>query len=227
NFRKRFSSHYEFLASYTWSHAIDDSTDLESPLEPANNFNPNADRSNSLFDQRHRFVFSGQVQSGKLAGAGFMSKLFSNWTLAPVIEVGSGRPFNIIVGSDRNFDFSTGTDRPLAVTADTPRNGCGDTAVASKFSPTGFLQPPCFLNGTFQGTIGRNSGVRPYNVFTDLRISRHIQLTERLGLEAIADAFNLINRFNVADVNPLWTDAGRATAAFDPRQFQFALKLAW
>ncbi len=28
NLRKRFSNHYEFLASYTWSHAIDDSTDL-------------------------------------------------------------------------------------------------------------------------------------------------------------------------------------------------------
>ena len=27
NLRKRFASHYEFLASYTWSHSIDDSTD--------------------------------------------------------------------------------------------------------------------------------------------------------------------------------------------------------
>jgi hypothetical protein len=29
NLRKRFTNHYEFLASYTWSHAIDDSTDLQ------------------------------------------------------------------------------------------------------------------------------------------------------------------------------------------------------
>jgi hypothetical protein len=28
-------------------------------------------------------------------------------------------------------------------------------------------------------------------------------------------------------VNPLWTDAGRATAAYDPRQFQLGLKLHW
>jgi hypothetical protein len=39
--------------------------------------------------------------------------------------------------------------------------------------------------------------------------------------------FNFINRFNVADVNPIWNQAGQTTAAFDPRQFQFALKLAW
>src|SRR5581483_10212293 len=34
NLRKRFGSHYEFLASYTWSHTIDDSTDLQSTLTP-------------------------------------------------------------------------------------------------------------------------------------------------------------------------------------------------
>jgi hypothetical protein len=39
--------------------------------------------------------------------------------------------------------------------------------------------------------------------------------------------FNVINRFNVADVNPLYTQAGTPTAAFDPRQLQVALKLSW
>ncbi len=227
NLRKRFSRNYEFLASYTWSHAIDDSTDLESPLSPANNYQPNLDRSNSTFDQRHRFVFSSVIQTGKVGGSGFKSALLRDWTFAPIIEVASGRPFNIIVGGDRNFDFTTGTDRPLVVPADTPRNGCGDIAVASPYSRSGFLQPPCFVDGTFQGSLGRNAGTRPYNLFTDLRVAKRIQLTERLALDAIADAFNLINKFNVADVNPLWTDAGRPTAAFDPRQFQFALKLTW
>jgi len=39
--------------------------------------------------------------------------------------------------------------------------------------------------------------------------------------------FNLANRFNVADVNPLFTAAGQPTAAYDPRQFQFAMKFTW
>jgi hypothetical protein len=51
-------------------------------------------------------------------------------------------------------------------------------------------------------------------------------------LEGIADMFNVANRYNVADVNPLFADggqptAGLATAASDPRQFQFALRLKW
>ena len=227
NLRRRFSGHFEFLASYTYSHAIDDSTDLESPLSPQDNYHPNLDRSTSLFDQRHRFVFSGVYQTGKLAGAGFMSRVGSNWTFAPIIEASSGRPFNIIVGEDRNFDFGTTTDRPLAVPAGAPANACGDMPVASKFSPTGFLQPACFLSGTLIGNLSRNAGVRPSTVFTDMRVARRIPLGERFNLDAMVDAFNFINRFNVADANPLWSNAGQATAAFDPRQFQLALKLSW
>ena len=83
NLRKRFTSHYEFLASYTWSHAIDDSTDLQSTLTPEDSYYPALDRSTSLFDQRHRFVFSGVYQSGKLSGSSVASKVFSDWTVAP------------------------------------------------------------------------------------------------------------------------------------------------
>ncbi|MDT8068653.1 MAG: TonB-dependent receptor [Terriglobia bacterium] len=225
NLKKRFSKNYEFLASYTWSHAIDDSTDLQTPLAPQDNYNPSAERSTSLFDQRHRFVFSAVVQSGHRAG-GFAGHLMNDWTVAPIIEIGSGRPFNIITGVDNNFDFGTLTDRPSMATAG-QTNSCGFTAAASKFSPTGYLIAPCWMDGVFTGNLPRNSGIRPKTVFTDMRVSKRISLTERVKLDAIMDGFNLINRFNVADVNPLWDQAGKPTAAFDPRQFQFALRLSW
>ena len=45
---------------------------------------------------------------------------------------------------------------------------------------------------------------------------------ERFSLELIADMFNIANRYNVAAVSPLFTNAGQPTAAYDPRQFQFA-----
>src|SRR5947209_7230756 len=62
NLRKRMKNHYEFLASYTWSHALDDSTDLQTLLSPQDDNHPEQERSNSTFDQRHRFVFSGVYQ---------------------------------------------------------------------------------------------------------------------------------------------------------------------
>ena len=48
-----------------------------------------------------------------------------------------------------------------------------------------------------------------------------------MSMDMIVDMFNLANKYNVADVNPLFTSAGQATAAADPRQFQFALKVNW
>jgi len=231
NLRKRFRSHYEFLASYTWSHAIDDSTDLQSTLTPQDSYFPSADRSTSLFDQRQRFVFSGVYQSGRLGGNGFSSKFFSNWTLAPIIEVASGRPFNIITGNDDNLQLSSLTGRPNTFV----NAGCtalGYPSVPSKYSPTGVFQEPCGadFNGTLQsldGNLGRNAGLQPWTIFNDMRVAKRIYFSERYNMDLIADMFNIANRYNVAAVSPLFTNAGQATAAYDPRQFQFALKFNW
>ncbi|HEY2116794.1 MAG TPA: TonB-dependent receptor [Candidatus Angelobacter sp.] len=235
NLRKRMKNHLEFLASYTWSHAIDDSTDLQTLLSPQNDLRPDLERSNSTFDQRHRFVFSGVYQSGR-AGSGFWGKLFSDVTVAPIVEFSSGRPFNIVTATDQNFNFSTSTDRPNAVAVGTPTNACGFPTVASKASPTGAFQIPCFIDsnpldgvftGSLDGNLGRNAGIRPMTVFTDMRVGKTIKFSERVRLEGMVDMFNLINRFNVADVNTLYSQAGAPTAAFDPRQFQFGLRLSW
>jgi hypothetical protein len=236
NLRKRTKNHYEFLVSYTWSHAIDDSTDLQTLLSPQDDLHPEQERANSTFDQRHRFVFSGIYQTGKSTTSGFWGKFLSDWTLAPIIEFSSGRPFNIVTATDQNFNFSTSTDRPNAVAPSTPTNACGFPTVPSKASPTGAFQIPCFIdsnpldgvfNGTLDGNLGRNAGTRPNTVFTDMRVAKTITFNERVKLEGIVDMFNFINRFNVADVNSLYTSAGTPTAAFDPRQFQFGLRISW
>ena len=236
NLRKRFSSHYEFLASYTWSHAIDDSTDLQSTLTPQDSYFPGLDRANSTFDQRHRFVFSGVYQTGKLGGDGFASKFFSDWTFAPLIEFASGRPFNIITGNQDNLQLSSLTGRPNT----TVDPACGNV-YSSKYSPTGKLQEPC-INGLIanflatgtpptllelDGNLGRNAGTTPWTVFDDLRIAKRVPIGERVNLELIADMFNIANRFNVSAVSPLFTNAGQPTAAYDPRQFQFGMKVKW
>jgi hypothetical protein len=227
NLRERFSKHYEFLASYTWSHAIDDSTDLQATLTPQDSYYPSLDRSTSTFDQRHRFVFSGVYQTGRIGGDGFASKFLSNWTFAPLIEFGSGRPFNIITGNGDNLQLSSLTSRPNTFV----NPACGN-AVKSKYSPTGVFQEPCIanFNGTLvslDGNLGRNAGVTPWTVFNDLRVSKRVYFGERFNMELIADMFNIANVYNVAAVSPLFTNAGQATAAYDPRQFQFALKLNW
>jgi hypothetical protein len=108
--------------------------------------------------------------------------------------------------------------------------------VASRYSPTGFFSEPCYAvfatGGTptltsLDGSFGRNAGVQSWTVFDDVRVAKRIYFGERFSLELIADVFNIANRYNVAAVNQLFTNAGQATAAYDPRQFQFAMKLNW
>jgi hypothetical protein len=217
--KRRFSNNFTFLASYTWSHSIDDSSDLQTLLKPQDNRNFHLERADSLFDQRHRFVFSGALTSpaswrGSSSGA---RRFLADFTIAPIVEISSGRPFNILTGVDSNGDLQGSTDRP-SVAAD-----------GTLFIPT---------TAFTAGSLGRNMGITHGYASVDLRVMRAIRLGETMRLDVIAEGFNLFNRFNEAAASPLFSDvnafhqrAGNGryysnpTSSYDPRQFQFGLKL--
>ena len=56
-----------------------------------------------------------------------------------------------------------------------------------------------------------------------MSLAKRIYFRERYNMELITDMFNIANRYNMAAVSPLFSNAGQATAAYDPRQFQFAI----
>ncbi|CAN5723850.1 hypothetical protein BH24ACI2_BH24ACI2_01050 [soil metagenome] len=237
--KRRFANNFTFLASYTLSHSIDDSSDLQTLLiaQDVNNFA--AEKADSLFDQRQRFVFSGVLSSPAdwRGSDSFVKNILSDFTLAPIIEISSGRPFNIITNVDANNDQSTQTDRPnvladgtLCVPGSTFANGqtCG-----------AFFDTDANGNLVFPtGNLGRNRGITHSYASFDMRIARAVRFGERVKLDLIAEGFNLFNRFNEASASPFYTDVNafgerdkggrffsRPTASFDPRQFQFGVKL--
>src|SRR5207253_6324902 len=82
--KRRFANNFQFLASYTWSHSIDDSSDLQTLLLPQDNRNFAAEKANSLFDQRHRFVFSAVLSSPQSWRTGDgLHKFLSDFMVAP------------------------------------------------------------------------------------------------------------------------------------------------
>ncbi len=237
---KRFSRNFELLSSWTYSHTIDDSTDLQTLLQPQDNRNSRAERSSSTFDQRHRWVTSMVFLSPfKRNDDGWYRKFLADFTVAPIIELASGRPYTVLTGTDYNFDLGANTDRPSVASSGgvtspylpssihfLPPNVCDSQVSLGPVS----LSPP----GGCTGNLGRNAFIRPWFTQTDLRISRKFYPSEKWSIEFIADGFNMFNRFNVGDVNPLCDPtnasaclAGQPTAALDQRQFQLALKVSW
>ena len=225
--KKRFSSNMQFLATYTWSHSLDDSSDLQTLLKPQDNLNFRGEKSDSLFDQRHRFVLSGIVsspESWRSADSGF-KRFMHGFSLAPILEISSGRPFNILAVGDNNGDFQSTNERPSVRS---------DGSLCATGVDTNCLQ------GVFgaSGSLGRNMGLTHSYFTLDARVTRKVRIGERVSLDIIAEGFNLFNRFNEAAGNPFYqvvnafgqrSGSGKyyssPTSAFDPRQFQFGMKL--
>jgi hypothetical protein len=222
-YKKRFSANIFLFATYTWAHAIDDSSDLQTLLKPQDNTNFRAERSDSLFDQRHRFVFSGTfgAPSAWKDASGF-KKFLHGFSLAPIVEISSGRPFNILAVGDANGDFQSTNERP---------NVRSDGSLCAPI-----VDANC---GTFptNGTLGRNMGITHNYFSVDLRLTRNIRFGDRFNIDIVAEGFNIFNRFNEAAANPFYQVVNAVnqrkgskyyslpTSAFDPRQFQFGVKL--
>ena len=161
-------------------------------------------------------VSIGRRPTAWRGSSSFAERLFADFTIAPIIEISSGRPFNILTGTDTNGDLQSSNDRP-SVAAD----------------GTLFLPTTPFTSGS----LGRNRGITHGYASFDLRVTREVRLTEKVRLQLIAEGFNLFNRFNEAAASPFFSDVNafaqrdgdryfsRPTAAFDPRQFQFGLRL--
>lgn len=111
--RKRFSGAFSLLASYTYSKAIDDSTDFNSDYAAFNEVALSAERSLSDFDQRHKVVVAAVIESPWQH-----SRVLSGLELAPIVSYNSGHPFNLLAGADINGDNHFTNDRPPGA----PRN---------------------------------------------------------------------------------------------------------
>jgi hypothetical protein len=181
--RKRFKQTktlgLSFRAAYTYSHLTDDGiVNTSDALTPGDFF---AERSRSLLDRRHRFVFSGTFDLPR-----YLGKL----RLAPIFRLASGAPFNISLGgADRNLD-DVGNDRP---------NFTGDPKLLRWRGP-GDSMDPAILNlfslpviGS-TGNLPRNAGEGPGQFFLDLNVTREFRITENMRLRPTVEFDNVLNK---------------------------------
>ncbi len=112
---RQMTSGLYFRLAYTYAHAIDDGQDALVAGQPAlvqNSYAPNAEKGNSVTDQRHRVSFSWIAEPRPFhRGQELLSKIFDDWKLSGVYTFGSGRPVNLTVGGDPNQDSNDVNDR--------------------------------------------------------------------------------------------------------------------
>lgn len=196
-----------FRISYTFSKALDDVGEFFFS-SPVNNFNIRQDWGLSDDDQRHRLVFDATLHSSLKPAHNAWQHISNGFQLSGILQYYSALPFNIVSGVNT-----------IQQTGGRPCPGLAAT------------NPAC----TLQSMIGRNTG-QGFDYFNlNARLSRSFSITERIRIEGIAEAFNVLNHRNNlipnttfgTDVFPLAprTTFGQPTAVGDPRQIQLGLRI--
>jgi hypothetical protein len=224
---KRFSHGLQFLASYTYSHAIDDysgdasgTSDISVvPGDERAGFLNN--RASSDFDRRHRLVFSGiyDLPAFYKGGSGFARQAANGWELASVFVLQSGTPFSVLTNAtafvQARADSVPGCNPDLGGSVESRLNMYFNTA--------------CFAPATTDfGNTGRNILKGPNQKNVDISIIKYFPVTERVKMEFRAEFFNAFNMVSFA--NPInimeSANAGQiVTTTTGPRVIQFAFKL--
>jgi Carboxypeptidase regulatory-like domain len=240
--RKRFSHGLSFLASYTWSHSIDDVSSFNitgSASQPVagendlaqNPFDLAAERGNSMFDARHRFVLSYQWSIPYLQHSSTVyGHVLGNWQLNGIFTAMSGTPFTVLDSNDVSLQGQApeisgfSSNRPDLV----GNPNSGPHTAAQWFNTSAFqpLQPDPQGRFAVYGNEGRNVVRGPGYVNWDFSALKNIRLTETKQLQFRGELFNVLNHTNfrlpVSDIeSPTF---GQIQSDVSPRVIQVALK---
>jgi hypothetical protein len=236
---KHFSRGLQFQASYTLGKSLDYASTFESLVDPVN---PKRNRALSLFDSRHRFVFSYYWELPVAKYEGFKGKVLDGWAISGITTFQTGFPIRITSQDDvelqGSFDFETPGQPNIAAPFHSinPRKltcaaGTGTDPTTCTLINAGF-NPDAFTNNTVTpGTIGnapRTICCGPGLNNWEFSFQKQIPVSERVRFEFHGELFNAFNhaQFFQPDGNITdGSDFGRVKRARDPRLVQLALKL--
>jgi Carboxypeptidase regulatory-like domain/TonB-dependent Receptor Plug Domain len=174
---KRYSHGLSFLATYTWSHALDDASDA------AGNFSAIGDRNmalipfideytNSVFDIRNRFTLNGNYELPFGRGKAFLNQsprwadeLAGGWSTSLTFAAQTGTPFTV----SPNISTASGGGARATMIRDpfapggTPDPSNPDITCAPKTRKKANWYNPCAFANPLPGNLIAPPGVTPGN----------------------------------------------------------------
>jgi hypothetical protein len=224
------ASRYLFYLAYTLSHSIDNQSDplagdffdlnFASLTSTSSNstggtfsrqFDSNADRGNSDFDQRQNLVF---YSIWDLPGPRHLRPLLNGWKFAQMAAFRSGFPFSVYAPSSEPYAGGTILNNRADV------NGPGLLASPAPVAGGYQIIDAASFSAPRQGQLGssgRNAFRGPGFYSVDVSISRSLAMramSESTRLILRADFFNVLNHANLGQPDSLITSPTFGTALY-------------
>jgi hypothetical protein len=240
---RHYTNGLAIIGAFTCSKSLDDDSAYfgtnASPGFPENSYDLAAEKGRSDFDYEQRFSLAyvydlpfgnriGKLQNSKA------NYLIDGWDVAGIAMLQSGAPYTPTVDGNPSNNIDD-HDRPTVVPGVSfyPAH----KSVNQWINPAAFSLPAPY---TF-GNAGRNILTGPGLADWDFSLIRNFKLGESKTLQFRAEMFNIFNRPNFTLPNADWSSAsfgvigntvqpiaGQASGGpGDPREIQFALRLAW
>jgi hypothetical protein len=202
---RRMAHGLTFIQSYTYSHAIDNSTadfftSVLTPRRTQDFQNLANDRSNSALDRRHRFTLAGIYDMPYFRSGSWLKRnVMGNWEAGPVYTYQSPEWMTVQSGTDVNGNGDSAGDRAVfnpkgvagtssGVTALT--NAAGATVAYLANNPTAqYIRGGAFA----QLNAGRNTIPARHINNLDLTALKRFSFTEQTKVEFSAQALNVLN----------------------------------
>ncbi len=231
--------------SYTYSHALDNSSDPLVPTlgngnYPVNSFDLKREYGNSGTDVRHRavlnFVYQPPIGRGKARwNQGFIGRAFEGWELSGIAAIQTGLPYDIFNSDDNGGvidTLHTGLADRATVVASTSRASGTDEAHTGP-PASAFTTNPAF---GVPSNVGRNFWYGPGMDNWDFVLAKTTAISERFKLQLRLESYNIFNHVHFgkpdnALFSPIFGDSttqvGQNDGSTGARQLQLGAKLVF
>ncbi len=203
---RNMTNNLQLLASYTWSHAQDNSTadvfsTMLTPRRAQDSQDFKSEYSTSALDRRHRLTVETiyNVPFFKSSSSWLAKNLLGNWEIAPQWTFQSPEYFTAQSGVDSNMNGDKAPDRTIlnpngrpgtGTTVTAVQNLAGDTVAYVANDPTAqYVQ----AGKGARANVGRNTLATPRTNNWDLTAVKRFSIGERNSFEFGANAFNVFN----------------------------------
>jgi hypothetical protein len=234
--------------SYTYSHALDNSSDPLLPTAgngnfPVDSFLPQHEYGNSGTDVRQRgvinFVYQAPVGRGTSRwNQGFIGRAFEGWELSGIGQFQTGLPYDIFNSDDNGQangvidTLHTGlADRATVVGSSSRQPGTDEAFTGPPISA--FTQTPAF---GVPSNVGRNHWYGPGMDNWDFVLAKNTSISERFKLQLRLESYNIFNHVHFAKpdnflFSPFYGESlsqvGQNDGSTGARQLQIGAKLVF